>query len=250
LAPILELIDVAYRYPGAEKRVIDSLSLAIAPREFVAVVGGSGVGKSTILRIAAGLIKPHSGRVIIKVARQAGRRRRALVFQDGRLMPWRTVWNNVGLGLEGLEIDAAEARSRIEGVLETTELTGLADRWPHQLSGGQLQRVGIARALAVRPDILLMDEPFSSVDAITRHRLQAELVRIWQTTATAVMFVTHDIEEAVYLADRVIVLGGEPARIVMEESVPVPREERGDPRSLYRFAVEVASMLENGKCSS
>jgi len=245
LAPVLELIDIAYRYPGAGKRVIDSLSLAIAPREFVAVAGGSGVGKSTILRIAAGLITPHAGRVSVEVARQSGRRRRALVFQDGRLMPWRTVRDNVALGLEGLEIDAAEAKSRIEGVLGITGLTGLADRWPYQLSGGQLQRVGIARALAVRPDILLMDEPFSSVDAITRHRLQAELVRIWQTTATAVMFVTHDIEEAVYLADRVIVLGGEPARIVMEEPVPVPREERGDPRSLYAFAAEVAAMLEN-----
>lgn len=250
MAPVLELIDVAYRYPGAKRRVIDSLSLAITPGEFVAVIGSSGVGKSTILRIAAGLIEPHAGRVRIEVARQPGRRRRALVFQDGRLMPWRTVWDNVGLGLEGLEVDAAEARRRIESALEITGLTGLADRWPHQLSGGQLQRVGIARALAVRPDILLMDEPFSSVDAITRHRLQAELVRIWQTTATAVMFVTHDIEEAVYLADRLIVLGGEPARIVMEEPVPVAREERGNPLSLYRFAEEVASMLEKGRCSS
>jgi NitT/TauT family transport system ATP-binding protein len=226
--------------------VIDNFSLAVEPGEFVAIVGGSGVGKSTILRIVAGLIEPHAGTVAINTEREPGRRRRALVFQDGRLMPWRTVRKNIALGLEGLEIDADEKARRVAHVLELTGLSEFGQRWPHQLSGGQVQRVGIARALAVRPDILLMDEPFSAVDAITRRRLQNELVHIWQTSNTAVMFVTHDIEEAVFLADRVIVLGGEPAAIIEEAAVPIARAERRDSEELYRFSARVADRLEHG----
>ena len=161
-------------------------------------------------------------------------------------MPWRTVRKNIALGLEGLEIDAGEKERRVEHVLALTGLSAFSARWPHQLSGGQVQRVGIARALAVQPDILLMDEPFSAVDAITRRRLQSELVRIWQTSGTAIMFVTHDIDEAVFLADRVIVLGGEPARIVEETTVPIARVERRDSEALYRFSARIADRLEHG----
>ncbi|MEQ8702195.1 MAG: ATP-binding cassette domain-containing protein, partial [Bauldia litoralis] len=135
-------------------------------------------------------------------------------------------------------------KARIEDALALTGLSEFADRWPHQLSGGQVQRVGIARALAVRPDILLMDEPFSAVDAITRRRLQNELVRIWETSGTAIMFVTHDIEEAAFLADRVLVLGGSPARIVNESTFPVDRGARRKSQELYRFAESVAAQLE------
>ncbi len=241
---IVSLDGLGFRYPGTEAWVFEDLSIAVEPGEFVAIVGGSGVGKSTILRIVAGLIAPERGRVEIAAKREPGRRRRALAFQDGRLMPWRTVARNVALGLEGLDIGRAEARARIDEVLALTGLSNLAGRWPHQLSGGQVQRVGIARALAVRPDILLMDEPFSAVDAITRRRLQNELVRIWQTSGTAIMFVTHDIEEAVFLADRVLVLGGGPARIVSESAVPVDRSERRESQELYRFAESVAAQLE------
>lgn len=246
MASVIELKQIGYRYPGATNSVIDGFSLTIGQGEFVAIVGGSGVGKSTILRIAAGLLQPQAGLVSINTEREPGRRRRALVFQDGRLMPWRTVWKNIALGLEGLEVDAAEQAQRIKQVLELTGLSDLAGRWPHQLSGGQLQRVGIARALAVKPDMLLMDEPFSAVDAITRRHLQRELVSIWQTSAPAIMFVTHDIEEAVFLADRVIVLGGEPAQIIEQATVPVARPERRDSEMLYRFAAKVAGRLEQG----
>lgn len=246
MAPIIELNNIGFRYPGAETWVIDNFSLAVEAGEFVAIVGGSGVGKSTILRIVAGLIAPHAGTVAINTQREPGRRRRALVFQDGRLMPWRTVRGNIGLGLEGLEIDSAEKDRRIDQVLELTGMAEFGARWPHQLSGGQVQRVGIARALAVKPDVLLMDEPFSAVDAITRRRLQNELVRIWQTSRTAVMFVTHDIEEAVFLADRVIVLGGAPAAIIEETTVPIARDERRGSEQLYRFSARIAHTLEHG----
>ncbi|VCU69118.1 Bicarbonate transport ATP-binding protein CmpD [Pigmentiphaga humi] len=229
MAAVIEFKGLAYRHPGAAAPVIQGLDLDIQAGEFLAVVGGSGVGKSTLLRTAAGLIEPASGEVDLRLPVRAGRRRRAVVFQDGRLLPWRTVAGNVAYGLETLGIDKRELRARVAEALQLTGLSELAGRWPHQLSGGQVQRVGIARALAVKPDILLMDEPFSAVDALTRRHLQAELLRIWQATRAAIMFVTHDIEEAVFLADRVIVLGGRPANIVENLSIGLPRpRDRGD----------------------
>lgn len=244
MAPIVSLDGLGFRYPDTTDWVFENLSLTIGVGEFVAIVGGSGVGKSTILRIVAGLIEPQKGRVEIAADRQKGMRRRVLIFQDGRMMPWRTVRSNIALGLERLGLDAGEENQRIDEVLSLTGLSGFDDRWPYQLSGGQIQRVGIARALAVKPSILLMDEPFSAVDALTRHHLQTELVTIWQKSGAAVAFVTHDIEEAVYLADRIIVLGDRPARIVAEETVPIERPRSRKSPELYAMAAEIASHLE------
>lgn len=244
MAPVVSLDHLGFRYPDASDWVIEDLSLSIDPNEFVAIVGGSGVGKSTILRIVAGLIAPQKGTVAIAEDRRSGTRRRALVFQDGRLMPWRTVSGNVRLGLEGLKLAAGEVESRIDEVLSLTGLSELADRWPYQLSGGQAQRVGIARALAVKPSILLMDEPFSAVDALTRQHLQTELARIWDRSGAAVAFVTHDIEEAVYLSDRVVVLGGSPARVVAEAKVPLTRPRGRKSPELFSMAAEIAANLE------
>ncbi|MDF1749749.1 MAG: ABC transporter ATP-binding protein [Alphaproteobacteria bacterium] len=243
-APVVTLSNLSFTYPGASSPVFKDFSLSVGASEFVAIVGGSGVGKSTILRIASGLIKPHSGTVDIAVKKEPSRRRRALVFQDGRLMPWRTVAQNIALGLEGLELPASEKERRVEDVLSLVNLSDKADRWPHQLSGGQVQRIGIARALAVKPDILLMDEPFSAVDAMTRRHLQTELVRIWQKSGTAIIFVTHDIDEAAFLADRIIVMGDSPARIVNETIVPVDRDLRRDSQDLSRYAEGVAGALD------
>jgi NitT/TauT family transport system ATP-binding protein len=244
LAPVVSLEHLSFRYPNATDWIFDDLSLTIEPNEFVAIVGGSGVGKSTILRIVAGLIAPQKGTVEITNDRRAGARSCALVFQDGRLMPWRTVSDNVKLGLEGLSLPQDETKRRVDEVLALTGLGELGDRWPYQLSGGQAQRVGIARALAVKPQILLMDEPFSAVDALTRRNLQTELQRIWEQSGAAVAFVTHDIEEAVFLADRVIVLGDRPARIVAEIAVPMvrPRERRAP--EIFSMAAEIASRIE------
>lgn len=245
MASVIEFSKLSYQHPGTDAPVIQGLSLAIEAGSFVAVVGGSGVGKSTLLRAAAGLADPASGEVRFQAPARAGRRSRAVVFQDSRLMPWRTVGGNVGYGLEGLGLDRQERQQRIDAALQLTGLGDYGRRWPHQLSGGQAQRVGIARALAVKPDLLLMDEPFSAVDAITRRNLQQELIRVWQASGAAVLFVTHDIEEAVFLADKVVVLGGRPANIAGHYDIDLPRpRDRADP-AFARQVAAIAHTLEH-----
>lgn len=243
MAPLLTITDLCFRFPGADAPVVSGLNLTVAPGEFVAIVGGSGVGKSTLLRAVSGLLEPDSGSVEMSAEALPGRRRRAIVFQDGRLMPWRDLRHNIAYGLEGLGLSGTERDARVDEVLELTALSPLADRYPHQLSGGQIQRGGIARALAVRPDLLLMDEPFSAVDALTRQSLQDELIRIWQISRKAVLFVTHDIGEAVLLADRVIVLGGSPAGITLDRAIDLPRPRARDDAALGPLVAEIAKAL-------
>ncbi len=204
------------------------VDLTIRTGEFVAVLGPSGVGKSTLLRVVMGLIPPTEGQVTLAPspsAQQAGSRRTALVFQDARLMPWRSVRRNVELGLEGLGLSRHDRHARAEESLRLVGLSAEASRWPRQLSGGQRQRVGVARALTVNPDLLLMDEPFGALDAITRAGLQAELLTIREKTRKTVLFVTHDIDEAILLADRIVVLAGKPASVRGDLPVgPRPRD--------------------------
>ena len=231
MAPLLSLQDItlSYSQDGTTTTILQGLDLAIAPGEFVALLGPSGVGKSTLLRVAMGLVAPGNGVVQRPPDRVGNRRSAALVFQDAKLLPWRRVLANVELGLEGLRLSRAERHDRAMRALALVGLETQAGRWPHQLSGGQRQRVGVARALAVDPDLLLMDEPFGALDAITRAALQEELLRIWLQTRKTVLFVTHDIDEALFLADRIVVLGGTPASVRGELQVgPRPRE-RDDP---------------------
>ncbi len=215
MAAIATLRDVglAYANKGSTTVVLAGLDLVIEQGEFVAIVGASGVGKSTLLRILAGLSSPSSGTVQVQSERSDTRRPCGLVFQEARLLPWRRILANVELGLEGLALTGAQRRQRAVDALQLVGLSDYARRWPYQLSGGQRQRVGLARALAVQPDLLLMDEPFAALDAITRASLQDELIALWQSQGKTVVFVTHDIDEAVYLADRVIILGGSPASV-------------------------------------
>lgn len=226
--PVVELRGLGFAYPGSSRPILANFDLTIGRGEFVAIVGSSGVGKSTLLRFVAGLAKPDEGEIVLHAAREPDRRRRAIVFQDGRLMPWRSVADNVAYGLKGLSLTHEQRERRVAAALELTGLSAFAERWPAQLSGGQAQRAGIARALAVEPDLLLMDEPFSAVDAITRRGLQDELNRIWRASGAGVLFVTHDIEEAVYLADRVVLLAGQPAEAVLDREIesPRPRDRR------------------------
>jgi NitT/TauT family transport system ATP-binding protein len=242
-SPIVTIKNLSLRFPVANRPVFDEINLSVQRGEFVALVGGSGVGKSTMLRVIANLIPPSSGHVIFRSDPRPGRRRRSFVFQDSRLLPWRTLAGNIAFGLEGLSLSKAERAQRIVEVLDLTLLTEFAARWPYQLSGGQQQRGGIARALAVKPDLLLMDEPFSSVDAITRQVLQDELLRIWQASGSAILFVTHDISEAVLLADRILVMKGSPARLIRDVHVHLARPRQRNGADTFKIISDIAASL-------
>ncbi|WP_200215226.1 ABC transporter ATP-binding protein [Micromonospora coerulea] len=193
---------------------LDELTLAVRPGEFLVVVGPSGCGKSTLLDLLGGLPTPTSGRILVDGQPVTGPGLdRGIVFQQYALLPWRTAAGNVGFGLEAKGVPRAERAELIAAHLDLVGLTGFADRYPHELSGGMKQRVAIARSLAYDPDVLLMDEPFAALDAQTRDSLQDELVRIWQRTGKTIVFITHGIDEAVHLGQRVAVMTSRSGRI-------------------------------------
>lgn len=207
--------------------VLDGFDLNVREGEFLAVLGPSGCGKSTFLNILAGLSPQTSGELTIDGEPvSAARRKLGFVFQGYALFPWRTVRKNVETGLEIRGVGRTERRSEAERFLRLVGLLGFADHYPHQLSGGMRQRVAIARALAYGPEILLMDEPFGALDAQTRESLQQELLGIWEQSAKTVVFVTHSIDEAIFLADRVAVMGRGPGRVkeIIDVDLPRPRD--------------------------
>jgi NitT/TauT family transport system ATP-binding protein len=222
---------------GQPLEALRGVSLSVEAEEFVALLGPSGCGKSTLLNILAGLLPPTAGRVFFEGPADPGRPLTAMVFQEFALFPWRTVQGNVEFGLEELGLVAAERARRAGQYVDLTGLGGFEGRFPHQLSGGMRQRVGIARALAVNPAVLLMDEPFSALDAQTRQLMQEELLGIWERTRKTIVYVTHNIQEAVYMADRVIVLSRRPGRVLDEVPVELkrPRLEamQGEPAFLH-----------------
>jgi NitT/TauT family transport system ATP-binding protein len=212
---------------GPSVEALAGVTFTVEAEELVAVVGPSGCGKSTLLNMLAGLLSPSAGSVGFEGDLPAGRPPTAMVFQEFALFPWRTVQANVEFGLEEAGRSAAERRATARRYVELTGLGGFERKYPHQLSGGMRQRVGIARALAVDPAVLLMDEPFSALDAQTRQLMQEELLAIWERTRKTILYVTHNIHEAVWMADRVVVLSRRPGRVL--EIVPVelkrPRTE-------------------------
>jgi NitT/TauT family transport system ATP-binding protein len=216
--------------------VLDNLSLAVADLEFVAIVGPSGCGKSTFLRIVDGLILPDRGEIRLNGTAVTGPGHgRGMVFQSFDLFPWRTAIENVEVGLEMKNVARAERRDVARKWVERVGLKGFENAYPHQLSGGMQQRVGIARALAIEPEVLLMDEPFGSLDVQTRDLMQDELLAIWQRERKTVLFVTHSIEEAIYLADRVLIFTPRPARIERMLDVPFDRPRREEMKTDPRF---------------
>ena len=242
MATVIHTENLAVSFDGVSP-VFENLDLAIEKGEFVTLVGVSGAGKSTLLRVIADLIPAFKGSVRVDTPEDSARRAIAMVFQAANLMPWRRVADNITLGLEGIDVTEEVKVERVRWTLELVGLADYADRWPYQLSGGQRQRIGIARALAVDPDVLLMDEPFGALDAITRNALQDELLHIWKQTGKSILFVTHDIEEAVYLGDRVLLLGGEPAQIINEYSIGIDRAERRESEAFLHEVDKVRNGL-------
>jgi ABC-type nitrate/sulfonate/bicarbonate transport system ATPase subunit len=203
---------------------LQDVSLSVAPGEFLAIVGASGCGKSTLLRMIAGLDNPDSGDIRLDGVKIAGPSLdRGLIFQEPRLMPWLTVDQNIGLALENAYVTKTERDRLIADHITLVGLSGFERAYPRQLSGGMAQRAAIARGLVTRPEILLLDEPFGALDALTRVRLQGELQRIWLAEGITMVLVTHDVEEAVFLADRVVVMTPRPGRLSATQAVEVPR---------------------------
>ena len=230
---MVEIQGLAKRYTVDEGEIVAlaATSLTIDEGEFVCLLGPSGCGKSTLLKIVAGLIPPSGGSVRINGRAVTGPGPdRAVVFQDYALFPWMTVVDNVGFGLAARGVDAMRRRQAAEELLRVVGLADFGRKYPHHLSGGMKQRVSIARALAVDPVLLLMDEPFGALDAQTRYVMQQELLRIWRAYHKTVLFVTHSIEEALYLGDRVLVMTARPGRVKAEIRVPQarPRDIAGD----------------------
>jgi NitT/TauT family transport system ATP-binding protein len=218
-------VNLTFRPPNrAPVRALSNFDIDVEDGEFLSIVGPSGCGKSTFLNAILGLIKIDSGELKLSGKPIAGPGTdRAMVFQEFGLLPWRTVLHNVELGLELKGVPAARRRSVSNGLVEMVGLSGFEGHYPHELSGGMKQRVGLARALATDPGVLLMDEPFAALDAQTRDIMQAELLRIWHEARKTVLFVTHQIEEAIYLSDRVMVMSKRPGRAKKIFPIHLPR---------------------------
>ncbi|MFS2123389.1 ABC transporter ATP-binding protein [Pseudomonas sp. Pseusp97] len=240
-------LSKAYSIDGRSLPVLENIDLAVRPGEFVSIVGASGCGKSSLLRLIVGLENDYSGRILLDGQTVTGTSlERGIVFQDHRLFPWKTVQENVALALKNQKLSRAEKRELVADHLELVGLTGFEQAYPHQLSGGMAQRAAIARALITRPKVLLLDEPFGALDALTRVRLQHELQRIWVQQRSTMIMVTHDVEEALYLGDRVIVMDARPGRIRHEVRVDLPHPRERGHALLAKLKEELLAELMQG----
>ncbi|UGT43516.1 ABC transporter ATP-binding protein [Nocardia yamanashiensis] len=236
----LALSGVRKEFPVRGERdtltAIEDISVDVRAGEFLVLVGPSGSGKSTLLDLLGGLSKPTAGQILLDGAPIAGPGLdRGIVFQQYALLPWRTARANIEFGLEAKGVRRRERRRIADEYLELVGLAGFGNRYPHELSGGMKQRVAIARSLAFDPEVLLMDEPFAALDAQTRESLQDELLRIWRTTGKTILFITHGIDEAVYLGQRVAVLTSRPGRVKAVVDIDLDRDGDPDVRSSERF---------------
>lgn len=248
---ILAARDLSMIYPngGGGLHAINGVSLGVSRQEFLCVVGPSGCGKTTLLRLLAGLLMPTSGEVTFEGQPLLRPRRRiGFVFQQANLMPWRTVMENIGLPLELEHLSASEIEIRSRSLIDLVGLSGFEDSYPHDLSGGMAQRVAIARALIHEPELLLLDEPFGFLDALTRERMETELMRIWAARTVTVVMVTHSISEAILLADRVIVLSARPAQLRLDLAITLPRPRNlkmTHTKAFGEFASQVREAIED-----
>jgi NitT/TauT family transport system ATP-binding protein len=230
-------VSLVYRTKSTAVQALDRASLAASAGEFVALVGPSGCGKSTLVKLVSGLIPPSGGTIRVNGAPVRGPTPSiGIVFQSPVLMAWRTTLRNILLQIEIRGLDVTKYRATARELIDLVGLTGFEDAYPHQLSGGMQQRVGLCRALIHDPDLLLMDEPFGALDALTREQMNGELQRIWMERRKTVLFITHSISEAVYLADRVLVMSARPGRIVGEINVDLPRPRTVESTETLQFA--------------
>jgi len=239
-------VDHGFALHGDYLPVLEDVSLSAAPGEFVALLGPSGCGKSTLLRLVAGLDRPRRGRLLVDDVDVSGPDpSRVVVFQDPTLYPWRTVWRNASLGLETRGL-LKQQKQRVDAALELVGLQKFAKAFPHQLSGGMAQRASLARALVNDPRLLILDEPLGKLDSLTRLAMQGELTRLWQTRGFTVLMVTHDVEEALLLANRVIVFSDRPARIRADLAVDLPFPRHRDHPELLRLRRDALGLLGLG----
>lgn len=233
--PALDVLHLSVNFDNGsgELQALDDVTFRVWPQEFVCLLGPSGSGKSTLLRALAGLVTPTQGEIRFAGATPP---RIGYVFQHANLMPWRTVIENIMLPLELQGVPPPEARRQAQTWVERVGLSGFESAWPRDLSGGMAQRVAIARALIHDPDLLLLDEPFGALDALTRERMGAELLHLWQSQRKTVLMVTHSISEALLLADRVLVFTPRPGRVSLDLTVPLPRPRSDDLRYTLEFA--------------
>ncbi|MEU0068317.1 ABC transporter ATP-binding protein [Streptomyces sp. NPDC006332] len=232
----IEHVSKSFAGPAGQQLVLDDISIDVAPGEFVTLLGASGCGKSTLLNLVAGLDKPTVGSITTEG-------RPALMFQEHALFPWLTAGKNIELALRLRGVPKNERRPRTEELLELVRLKGAYGKRVHELSGGMRQRVALARALAQESNLLLMDEPFAALDAITRDVLHDELTRIWAETGVSVLFVTHNVREAVRLAQRVVLLSSRPGRIAREWTVDIPQPRRIEDAPVAELSVEITEVL-------
>ena len=244
--PVVEVRNLSLTFADASGvlHALKNVSFNVYDREFVCLLGPSGSGKSTLLRVLADLLPPTGGEVVYNAGRESVNRVRiGLVFQDANLMPWRTVLENITLPLTLQNIPPAEANARARELVDLVGLQGFEETWPRDLSGGMAQRVAIARAFIQEPDLLLLDEPFGALDALTRERMGDELLQIWQARRQTVLMVTHSISEALLLSDRVLVLTPRPGRIGLDLPVTLPRPRDEEMRYTPEFG-ELARKLK------
>ena len=239
---MVSLSNLSKRY-GSSPPVLRQIDLAIDQGEFVSLIGPSGCGKSTLLKLISGLTNPSSGSILIDgMTPVNARKTMSYIFQDATLLPWRTVARNVGLGLELEHVGREVRKEKVQSLLELVGLTHVARAYPRQLSGGMKMRVSVARALATTPHLLLMDEPFGALDEMTRHRLNEELLALRQRQRSTTLFVTHSISEAVFLSDRILLMGANPGRVCEEITVTLPSTRTAELRNEAGFLQFVAQV--------
>lgn len=247
--PAIKLENVNKFYTdtdGNEVHALKNINLTVGDGEFVCIVGPSGCGKSTLLEIVAGLLEPTDGGVMLDGERINGTSRDiGVVFQDASLFPWRTIRKNVAFGMEVAKLPKEEREKQIEKYISMVNLNGFENKYPSQLSGGMRQRAGLARTFAAEPKVILMDEPFSAVDHLTRCTLQEELIQIWQKERKTILFVTHDINEAVFLSNRVVLLGPRPSSVQQIYDIPYPHKRNRNAAELLEIAARIAKDINS-----